>query len=202
LEDALTDWGVKVIHKAGMHEKLVFVDDQILWSGSLNPLSHSNTQEIMERRVSKSVLKDFAETLRLEDLLAPYTTEDHVCPINGKEMIAAEAGNRGKHADGNPFYWRCVEACCYSRSVDDPPLKDGMIAFKCGGAVEYRKWGDKPCWFCDCGRRHRIRFHRNHLRLPRMVALIPEQELKALQEQFGITPAGIDEHLNEQGTLF
>jgi hypothetical protein len=52
LERTLTDWGVVVIHKRHMHEKLVFVDDDVLWCGSLNPLSFSNTHEVMERRVS------------------------------------------------------------------------------------------------------------------------------------------------------
>lgn len=29
-------WGAVVIHEYHMHEKLVFVDDDVLWSGSLN----------------------------------------------------------------------------------------------------------------------------------------------------------------------
>ena len=51
IEGALADWGVKVLHKLRMHEKLVFIDDDILWSGSLNSLSFTDTQEVMERRV-------------------------------------------------------------------------------------------------------------------------------------------------------
>jgi hypothetical protein len=42
---------VHVLHKLRMHEKLVFVDDDILWSGSLNSLSFTDTPEVMERRV-------------------------------------------------------------------------------------------------------------------------------------------------------
>jgi AAA domain-containing protein/phospholipase D-like protein len=179
LEEMMNDWGATIIHKAGMHEKLVFLDDEILWSGSLNPLSFSNTQEIMERRASARVVADFAETLRLADLLAAYAVSSHACPICGGEIVAAEG------ADEDPFYWRCVVDDCYSRGVDDPPLKDGMLTFKCGGAACFGMWGERPCWYCDCGRRHRVRFHPNHLRLPKMVALIPARELRALQRQFG-----------------
>ena len=59
-------------HKARMHEKLVFIDDEVLWHGSLNPLSFSDTCEIMERRHSKAVVEDYQRTLRLEELLGAY----------------------------------------------------------------------------------------------------------------------------------
>src|SRR5207302_772301 len=49
LEQTLMSWGCRIIHKLHMHEKLVFLDEDILWSGSLNPLSFSSTQEVMER---------------------------------------------------------------------------------------------------------------------------------------------------------
>ena len=54
-----------------MHEKLVFIDDEVLWHGSLNPLSFSDTQ-ILERRHSKAVVEDYQRTLRLEELLGAY----------------------------------------------------------------------------------------------------------------------------------
>ncbi|MBN2236323.1 MAG: AAA family ATPase, partial [Bacteroidales bacterium] len=56
IEKSLQEWGSTIIHKRKMHEKLIIIDDNILWSGSLNPLSFSNTQEIMERRVSEKLV--------------------------------------------------------------------------------------------------------------------------------------------------
>lgn len=41
--------GVHVNTLPGIHEKLVLVDEKVLWEGSLNPLSHSNTSERMTR---------------------------------------------------------------------------------------------------------------------------------------------------------
>ena len=75
IERDLSAWGVHVMHKLRMHEKLVFVDGDILWSGSLNSLSFSDTQEVMERRVSRAVVDDYSRILRLEALISAHTAE-------------------------------------------------------------------------------------------------------------------------------
>lgn len=41
--------GVHVNTLRGIHEKLVLIDESVLWEGSLNPLSHSNISERMTR---------------------------------------------------------------------------------------------------------------------------------------------------------
>ncbi len=179
LENALVSWGATLIHKIGMHEKLVFVDDDVVWSGSLNPLSFSNTQEVMERRRSREVVSDFVATLQVEALVGAYDAGDDKCPICGNEMMPAEGAN-------DPFYWRCAEEGCYSRSVGDPPLKEGAITCRrCGRAVEFGEWGGKPAWRCVDNRHHHQRLHRNHLRLPRMRALVPRSALRQLDRQLG-----------------
>jgi len=177
-EELLRDVGVKLIHKRGMHEKLAFLDEGILWSGSLNPLSFSRTQEVMERRASIAVVADYAKTLRLAELLAAFERDPERCPICGSELIASEGG------DGDPFYWRCVVEGCYSRGVDDPPLQDGMIVFACGEPPEFGWWGDNPVWICTCGRRHRREVHPNHLRMPKMKALIGKTDLSRAEKLF------------------
>jgi hypothetical protein len=177
-EKHLRDVGVKLIHKEGMHEKLVFLDGNILWSGSLNPLSHSRTQEVMERRASDAVVADYVKTLRLTELLGVVELEPQRCPICRSEMIASEGG------DGDPFFWRCIVDGCYSRGVDDPLLQNGMVAFKCGSQPEFGWWGESSVWVCTCGRRHRQRVHPNHLRLPKMKALIAQPELRKVEKLF------------------
>jgi len=81
LEKTLEEWGVIVVHKQRMHEKLIFIDDTILWEGSLNPLSHSDTAEHMERRVSKKVVQEYEKTLRMRELLQEYAGGPPACPI-------------------------------------------------------------------------------------------------------------------------
>lgn len=180
LETALAKWGVIVIHKQGMHEKLVFIDSNILWAGSLNPLSYSNTGEHMERRFSKEVFEEYSRRLRLNELISEYDEGPPVCPICSSEVVARE----GKD---DPFFWRCVVKDCYTRSIDQPPLKDGIIKCKCGGEVEYGEWGGKPAWRCIENRHHHLKLARTHLRLPKMRAIVPKSKLRKLDKHFGIS---------------
>ena len=85
--------GVIVIYKPNMHEKLIFIDDEIIWIGSLNTLSFNDTQEIM-RRVSQSVLNHDVQTLKLNELINEYE-EWALCPkrpICGSQVVASEVG--------------------------------------------------------------------------------------------------------------
>lgn len=195
IERTLQSWGVTVVHKAKMHEKLVFVDDETLWHGSLNVLSFSDTQEIMERRRSRAVVEDYEKTLRLPELLAAYDAHEAgeaTCPYCETGEIVASEGR------DDPFYWRCVNKDCFTRSIDDPMPKDGMVVCTsagCGLPVHFGYWGDKPHWRCEANPRHRTRITKSHLRLPKMRALIPPRELKKLDRQFSLDSAPDDGRL-------
>ena len=190
LERTLVNWGVVVIHKKGMHEKLVFIGDSIVWSGSLNPLSFSNTQEIMERRDNKKVFDDYAKTLRLFELIGEFSEGTPRCPYCGEEVIASE-GNK------EPYYWRCINDNCYSRGVDQPRVDGAVVTCKnCGGKVEYGVWGQKPAWRCLENRHHYQYIAKSHLKLRKMREIIPSDELARLDNLFGIILTEI------QGNLF
>jgi hypothetical protein len=103
LEGALRDWGIRAVHMRRMHEKLVLIDAHILWQGSLNPLSFSSTQEIMERRDSRQIASDYARVLRLDELLSAYRADETICPYCGHEVVAAEGRDE-------PFYWPSTTA--------------------------------------------------------------------------------------------
>ncbi len=183
IERALRTWGVRVVHKKGMHEKLVMIDGEILWQGSLNPLSYSSTQEIMERRASREIVADYARVLRLDDLLAAYRTEETRCPYCGSEVVAAEGPNE-------PFYWRCVEDGCFTRSIDDPMPVDGrVVCHSCGGQLEFRWPNAEPFWRCTENHRHRQPVARTHLRLPKMREVIPNAEMRKLERRFNVRAA-------------
>ena len=119
-----------------MHEKLVFVDDELLWSGSLNSLSFTDTQEVMERRVSRAVVDDYARVLGLDALLAAHEAREDRCPVCNGELVAAESRN------GDPFYWRCLVPDCYTRSLDRPAPRDGL--FPCVAAAAQLSSGRCP----------------------------------------------------------
>lgn len=177
LERTLADWGVRLVHKLRMHEKLVFIDDDILWSGSLNPLSFSDTQEVMERRDSAKVVSDYSSTLRLNELLAASEAGELVCPVCESEIMAAEGSEE-------PYYWRCIVDGCFTRSIDQPMPTDGCLTCpSCGGDLEFGEWGERYAWRCVENSRHRLRIHRHHLKLPKMAALVPKRLQRALEKQ-------------------
>lgn len=174
IETQLSEIGIIVIHKLRMHEKLIFIDENITWSGSLNPLSFSNTQEIMERRNSKTVLTDYFKILRLQELLELQNKPESKCPICGEEMIAAEGADE-------PYYWRCINDECFTRGIDQPyPFNGVLNCANCNAPVEYGYWGDYPHWRCKENSRHRQKIFKSHLRLPKMAAMVPKCEQEKL----------------------
>ena len=94
-EEGLKNIGVFIYHKKGMHEKIILIDDDIIWTGSLNSLSFTgNTGEIMERRVCEEIAKDYKKILNVDSVLETINKsyEKH-CPICDGEMLIKE----GKH---------------------------------------------------------------------------------------------------------
>ena len=181
-ESVLRKRGVFLIHKTAMHEKLALLDDDILWCGSSGLLEIPTQGAVMFRRHSRKLVAECFHFLRVNDLTAPYAAAAHTCPICGLEMLAAEAG------EGVPFYWRCTEKGCYTRRIGDQPLKDGIIAFSCGGQPAFGYWGDQPYWLCSCGKKHRQKLHKNDLKLPKMRALIPKRSWARACREVGFDP--------------
>jgi hypothetical protein len=161
IERTLESWGITVIHKPRMHEKLVFIDDSIVWAGSLNPLSFSDTQEVMARYDNRSVFEDYAGVMQLDKMLALYEAGDTQCPVCGSEVVPAE-GRTG-------IYWKCVVPGCHTRNLDAAAPRDGkLVCHVCGESVEYIELPSGPHWRCTAEKRHRQRVVPNHLKLPKM----------------------------------
>lgn len=184
MEEQLAAVGATVIHKPGMHEKLVFVDDRIAWAGSLNVLSFRNTQEWMGRWESREVVEDFTRPLALGDVLGLYEADNARCPICDAELVPAE-GLQG-------LYWRCIVKGCYTQDLDRPVPRDGLLrcaSHGCDGDVEFYDGGKRPVWRCTTNKRHRQQFHPNHLSLPRMrnliIAASGKRGLQRLDREYG-----------------
>ena len=144
IEAALADWGVVVAHKRNMHEKVVLIDDEIVWTGSLNALSFSDTQEVMERRKSAKIAADYIKTLRVNELLEPFDAGEARCPVCNEELVASE----GNH---EPFFWRCITPDCHTRSIGDPAPKDGrIVCHSCGEAGRVRRHAQRPPLAVHC----------------------------------------------------
>lgn len=111
--DSLEGIGVIVDTRAVIHEKVVIIDDETVWFGSLNPLSHtSRTDELMHRLVSKGWASKLAGLLAI----APGGAADRDGLAVRKENPTHCGGRmcylRGKWGP----YFKC-EKCGHNQSV-------------------------------------------------------------------------------------
>jgi ribosomal protein L37AE/L43A len=106
VELALMRAGVRLHNRAGMHEKISIIDDQILWHGSLNILSHNDTRESMLRFESADLVDQVLGELVLSSRVAPSDsyptagfpqaeeayadTRSPTCPVCSGRMISFE----------------------------------------------------------------------------------------------------------------
>lgn len=177
-EDELHKIGVQILHKQGMHEKLIFVDDVAVWTGSLNALSsNGNTGELMERRTGGQVIEVYKKFLDIEHLSSAGKNKQELgCPICGGEMLIKESDNGG-------FYWQCINGD-YSRSAEQQYPYDGVLRCKCGAPYVFAM-KTVPRWQCSENPKHYQNVRIGDLKLEKMRELIPtEKELMAVEKYF------------------
>ena len=71
---ALQDVGVEVYMTVGHHRKLIFIDNRIMWEGSLNMLSQNDSCEFMRRIDSEEDTMSTIKFLRLDRSLKLHYT--------------------------------------------------------------------------------------------------------------------------------
>ena len=165
-EEELHNIGVSVLHKKGMHEKLIFVDSNAVWIGSLNALSFSGlTGEVMQRHEDRELTAEYEKLFDIEHICgAIENTYEQKCPICGSEMIVKESDEGG-------IYWQCVSGD-YSRSAAQQYPVDGVLRCKCGAPYEFAM-KNEPRWVCSRDSRHYQKMRESDLKLEKMAALIP-----------------------------
>lgn len=115
---ALESMGVVIDLRQGIHEKVVLIDDQIAWFGSLNPLSHtSHTDEMMARLENPDTTLQIASFLTLNrsapaDVEGGKVTakENPACPDCGAWTVY-KSGRYGP-------YFECEQRCGWKESLD------------------------------------------------------------------------------------
>ena len=172
-EKALSDAGVSIVHKKGMHEKLVIVDDDATWIGSLNVLSFSGlTGEVMQRHESRELTADFEKLYDIGHISeAVESRVELACPICGAEMLI-------KESDSGGIYWSC-SSCGYTRHPEQQYPVDGVLRCKCGAPYVFAM-KNQPRWVCSQNQSHYQIMRESDLKLEKMAALIPTK--KALKE--------------------
>ncbi len=176
IEEELTSIGVSVIHKKGMHEKLVFIDESVVWMGSLNALSFSGeTGEIMHRHQDKEIAQEYHKIFDIPKICNVLQQKDELlCPICGNEMTLNE-GDKG-------VYWKCSGGD-YSRNLDQQYPHDGVLRCHCGGEyVFFMK--NEPRWRCADDASHFVKMRIGDLDLPKMAEKIPTKKGRREVDQY------------------
>ena len=171
-EAELRNIGVSVLHKKGMHEKLIFVDSNAVWIGSLNALSFTGlTGEVMQRHADRELTAEYEKLFDIEHICnAIENTYEQKCPICGDEMIVKESDEGG-------IYWQCV-AGDYSRNVAQQYPLDGILRCKCGAPYVFAM-KNEPRWVCSEDSRHYQKMRESDLKLEKMAALIPTKAARS-----------------------
>jgi predicted nucleic acid-binding Zn-ribbon protein len=134
--DALEALGCVVDTRKDTHEKIVIVDGEILWFGSLNPLSHtSRTGEVMARLVSHNLAQQMAAFVAIKPSRVTETyanlamvKENPPCALCNRRTYYVPKARYGA-------YWRCEEQNCgwieSATTIKKEPKLDGADAPKC-----------------------------------------------------------------------
>lgn len=176
-EKELTDTGVRVVHKKGMHEKLAIVDSVAVWIGSLNILSFSGlTGEVMQRHESCELTADLEKLYDIGHISeAAESNVELACPICGAEMLIRESDSGG-------IYWSCA-SCGYTRQPEQQYPYDGILRCKCGAPYVF-SMKHQPRWVCSQNPSHYQIMRESDLKLEKMVALIPTKKVRKEVEKY------------------
>jgi len=126
-----------------IHQKVVIIDDEIVWFGSLNPLSHTcRTDEMMARIASKPAALQMAAFLSITSKVSPDKAEG--LAFCGENPRCGDCSGRTTYRVGTRGpYWQCEEQCGWTESV-------GRAARKgVGGVGERSSNGGPPCPKCQ-----------------------------------------------------
>lgn len=178
-ESELVKCGLQIIHKKGMHEKIMIIDSDTVWIGSLNMLSFGGkTGEIMCKIISREGAKEFADLYDIEHIIQSVNNEsERICPLCGKEVIMAESDSVG-------YYWHCIDkdGCGWSRKPGEPYPHDGkLVCPKCGEDFAF-SMVNEPRWVCNSGHYRKIR--KADLKLVKMWNDVPQMVVKEVEDYF------------------
>lgn len=103
--NALETWGCIVDTRASIHEKAVIIDDEIVWFGSLNPLSHTTkTNEMMARVESTEIASQILNFLSINKKRREQGSSE------GENPRCPECRSRTSYCTGQyGGFWRCEE---------------------------------------------------------------------------------------------
>ncbi len=107
--------GVNVIERRSMHQKVAIVDDSIAWEGSLNILSHKDTEEQMRRFEGLSTVEEIIRNLELDEDMPSGNQTREKCPKPGCDGYLVVRSKFGKKFLGCSNYAK--NKCTYTKQI-------------------------------------------------------------------------------------
>jgi ssDNA-binding Zn-finger/Zn-ribbon topoisomerase 1 len=115
--DGLEAMGCVIDTRWRIHEKVVIIDDDIIWVGSLNPLSHtSHTDEVMLRFSSRPAALQLAAFMAVAKNVSPEKAIG--LSVVGENPRCPRCSQRTTYRLGSfgPF-WQCEDNCGWKQNV-------------------------------------------------------------------------------------
>jgi hypothetical protein len=113
--DQLRSIGVTIVEKDKMHQKIAIIDDAIAWEGSLNILSHKDTEEHMRRFEGPSTIEEIIRNLELDEEMPTGSQTGEKCPEPGCDGYLVVRTKYGRKFLGCSNYAK--KKCCYTRRL-------------------------------------------------------------------------------------
>ena len=113
--DRLRSIGVNVIERQSMHQKVAIIDNATAWEGSLNILSHKDTEEHMRRFEGGSTIEEIIRNLELDEEMPSGSQTGEKCPepeCGGDLVVRSKYGRKFL---GCPNYAK--KKCRYTRPL-------------------------------------------------------------------------------------
>lgn len=161
--NGLEAMGCTVDTRWEIHQKVVIIDDEIIWFGSLNPLSHAGrTDEMMIRIVSKPAALQMAAFLCVGGRVNPDNAEGIAFRGENPRCPACEGRTTYRMGKWGP-YWQCEDGCGWTESLkargNRPSVahadgevhqpQDGPPCPKCKGKTVQRRGMYGQFWGCS-----------------------------------------------------
>lgn len=154
--DALEHLGCVVDTRGEIHEKVVIVDDEIVWFGSLNPLSHTaRTDEVMARIQGRDLALQISAFMALNRGLKSDAAEG--ISTRGENPRCPDCSSRTSYRKGKYGpYWECEE-CTWKESFDKSRrqqktsgqhTQEAPQCDKCGAPMKLRSSGYGDFYGC------------------------------------------------------
>lgn len=115
----LEEIGCVVDTRWDIHEKVILIDDEIAWVGSLNPLSHSSsTSEVMLRITGREIAEQLSEFMSIDS--NGMNTNTSNLSVRKENPSCESCGSRSVYRTGKygPF-WECENTCGWKKSLKE-----------------------------------------------------------------------------------